>query len=1738
MLRSYIIEMRNITLLLVFIFTTMSLAFAQEVVYEGRLTDYDSEDDLSGVTVSAVSNGSVVYSTSTGRRGNYTMKLPIGSVYTVRYEKNGYVTKTMKVDVTSVNEEDLPIGGRIMPPVDIDLFTERENVDFSFLEEEPVVEWDYDDKKFVMDWDRQVYSRMKKKIDEKLAEAENKKEEQDAKYNALISEGDKLFDKEEYKSALAKYEEAISIPGKETSEHPNNRILEIEELIQQQEEEKLAEQQANQEYLNLVEAADNLASDEDYDGAITKYNEAIKLKPEEQYPKDQVEAMEAAKEKAEKMEEYTQLIEKADDFFEQNSYKASKDFYEQAATLLPSEQYPQDQLDIIQQKLTEQEAEQEQKEKYQEAITKADEFYENESYEAAIEKYEEALTYESAATYPKERIKLAEEALAEQKANAEKQEQFNILVKEGDELVVAGDYEDAIAKFDEALAIMSDSEVETKKQDAQDLLAQEAENKEQEEKIEELLSSANESMSNEEYESALADYEEVLTLDENNTKAIEGKASAEKAIASKKEKEEKKESFDEFVNLADEAFANEKWEEAKRNYQAAKDLFEDDEYVNEQLELVAQKITESQEQEQINEQIQTLLDQAANLKTDNEWKLVVDKYDEALALDDSRDDVRELLESAKQSLEEWNNQQAQQEKFEQLKTEADQLFAQEKWNDAKSKYEEALNIQDDDEITTNIEIIKQKLAELESEQEKEERFNQLVADAEELENDEELQSAIDKYKEALEIKSSANVENKIATLEDQIAKAAENAEMEEAYEKAMIAGREAMDNKDYAKAIKFFDDALLAIPMDSEAQNLKDEAEEALEALKSEEEKYNNILEKAEAALSNEELLEAKSLYEDAQSLRPKATLPQEKIIEIDELLRKREEELAEQSEEEKLNQEYQNKLELADVAAGNFKYEKAIEHLNDALEIKPDEDLPKRKIKEYQALLDQIAAQDAKEKKYNEFIQDADEAFDNESYEESINLYNKALEVKSNESYPSQQIAKAQEAMDALENQAENRVYNDLIGKADQAFNNESYEDALANYKKALDERSGDQYASDKIEETQQILDNLAKEKQEESASNELYDKYIKEADDFYDDEEYIKAKEAYEKALNEKLNDPYAIRRVQESIAKAKAKVDTGDDARYQKILTKADEYFDEENYEKATSLYERALKLRSYDQYPKDKLAEIKAIKNGTFKKKEELEYLGEKENISILEGAALLEKAEDQREHLKMERVQKIIEKNEGQSIDRKIVDNADRAEYENEITRVYDKRSKIDRIERDNKDKTIVDLDEQQYQFEQLAIQENTFERTEILRQNDNLTYISDDFKAHKKSKYDDHSEAIETVKEIRESREDRNRAEATKEKVGVMSTNDQLVDIADDQREDAYRATEMRKENERKVDDLQQQQEKRVVKESELEYARIQQMKSEALLAELSKAESEKEKQVVHEQLKEDIARLENNLKDKNRDETREVYEQNLASDAMLTEASEQYKESQEDNDDARMETVEEIKDLEEDQSKDAKGRNEREVAENQENVEHTEFIKEKEREQLQEHRGEKVELNEKVKEREIRYEREVAMKSKEEEMESERTSDNIENIKINDEKIRKGKAEEVKENDEKIKGVEAAIDAGESIRKEQMNKEKLKSQEILDKMEAKQTNFTAEIANTIGDDFPEGVTQEQYTRVDKDGIPYKIVTRRIVVRDGYGEVYMRIQSKSGVTYSKNNRPITEQAWLRGTEDADLVQHF
>lgn len=1715
------------------------MVFGQEVVFDGKLSDYDDGSKLSGVEVKAFANGAETYSTTSGRGGNYTVKLPLGKVYTIKYLKNGYVNKTMRIDVTGVNEEDLPIGGKIMPPVDIDLFTDREGVDFSFLNQEPVVTWEYDNRNLVMDWDRKVYNKMKTRIDELLAEAEKKKKEKDAEYNALIKEADNLFKNEEYEQALSKYEAALKIPGKQTESHPNNRLIEIEKILQEIAEKELEEKQGNQAYQNLLDAADNLASNKEFDKALDKYEEALKLKPGEQYPLDKIDEVLAAKKKDQDKKEYDELVKQGDNFFGQNSLQAARDKYTNALKLFPKESYPKEQLEKIQNKLDAEKEQREQKQKYDDAIAEADRLFDEEKYEQAVLKYQEAIKFEGAATYPKERIKIAEEKYAELLEQKRIKEEVEALVKEADILTNAKDYEEAIKKYDQALALSELSEIKAKKQKAVEKL-DELQNKEKRaEQIDQLLASANESFEAGNLQDALNDFEAVLNLDTTNTAAIEGANKVKSAIKEKEKQEALQKEFDGLVEQADDLYSQEKWNEAEKMYEAAKKVIEDDNHVNDRLTSVREKIAENESLAEQEKQIQNLLDQAARQKSDKKWDDAIASYEKILTIKSDHQKTKTLLEETISMRDEWLANKEKQGKFDKLKGQADQLFSQKEWEEAKGKYLEAKEVQESNEVDQQLQIIEQELSKLSSAQEKEEKYNEAMGLAEGFEKSKEYQKAIDKYKDALAYKNNdSKAINKIDELEQKLKDIKEEKEKEEKYLAAVDKGNKAFEDEDFSAAIKFYDDGLEIKPMDSEALKLKNRAKVELDKLSSQEEQYQQLLSDAKDEKESGELKNAKKIYTQAQQMKPKDPVPQNAIVEIDELLRQREEAQAEQSEQDKLNRDYQNKIDLAEIAAQNLNYENAIDYLEEASEIKPEEEFPKKKIKEYKTLLTQIVDQNNKEQQYDDAIRKADDEFDNKSYDESIDFYKKALEIKENDDYAESQIKKAQAAISNIEDNSLNQEFNNIVAKANESFIKGEYESALSLYEKALDIKSDDTFAKDRRDETRQIIEDLANKDEENSRSEKEFKKLIIEADDLFENKRFIDAKDKYESALEIKSNDTYAIRKVQECIINAKEKINAGDEARYQKIIKKADEYFDEENYDKAISLYERALALRSYDQYPQEKIDEIKAILSKPEKKDVELEYLGEEVDISIVEAEAMFAAAENKRKSLKQDNVEKRIKKNEENFVSKTNEDLQERLDYQSEFVRINDDRSNNYTAEMQDRLDIATDIDDDMFSISKQRVQENKFERGSILRQNADLTYISDDYSLMHKEKSTAHLVNADKLDEINIKHDAQTIAESTDNRNDIQETNNKLEDVADNLREDSQRAVKMRKENEEGVYEIQNSKELRSFEESNNNYDKLQNLEDQATLAELKKHESSAEKAAINEQLNKDIVALEVKLKNKNAVEQRDVYESNLEVDAQLVKASDQYKESQANKDDARKQTVEDVKNIEAKSDEITIAQNQKESNDVQENIEYSESIKDLEKEGYIKMKDDLLALNEEVKTQEELLDRASRLKSDKENETRETTLNEIDLTEAKVASSRKGKDEKTKEIHESVKALEVSIDGGRQIKSEKEKKQKQNTQKYLEEVEEKDFNYTSEIANSLGDEYPEGVSQESFIIRDKNDLIVKITTRRIVVENGRGEVYLRIKNKSGTTYSKNGTPISEMAWIKGTENAKLEKHY
>ena len=98
-------------------------------------------------------------------------------------------------------------------------------------------------------------------------------------------------------------------------------------------------------------------------------------------------------------------------------------------------------------------------------------------------------------------------------------------------------------------------------------------------------------------------------------------------------------------------------------------------------------------------------------------------------------------------------------------------------------------------------------------------------------------------------------------------------------------------------------------------------------------------------------------------------------------------------------------------------------------------------------------------------------------------------------------------------------------------------------------------------------------------------------------------------------------------------------------------------------------------------------------------------------------------------------------------------------------------------------------------------------------------------------------------------------------------------------------------------------------------------------------------------------------------------------------------------------------------------------------------------------------------------------------------------------------------------------------------------SKNIIENTPLTNTTSDFEAPNSLGATYSEGVTEESFQQNDENGLAKSIITRRVVVKNGHGSIYIRTMTKESITYSKDNNPITEQVWQIETQNAKFKRN-
>ncbi len=204
-------------------------------------------------------------------------------------------------------------------------------------------------------------------------------------YDLAMDDAKILFDNKDYVASRNAYEKAFNMSPLETL--PKEKIAEIDKILSEI-------KSLNEKYDAAEAKGDSLFNIGQYEAAKNAFNTALKFKPDEAYPKKKIADADNALKQIALENEYNDNISNGNKAFNEKDYETAKVFYNSALKLKPNEFYPKEKINQIVQILFEQEQKLKES-KYKSLIVEADKLYGSKKYEAAIGKYNEAynLTY-------------------------------------------------------------------------------------------------------------------------------------------------------------------------------------------------------------------------------------------------------------------------------------------------------------------------------------------------------------------------------------------------------------------------------------------------------------------------------------------------------------------------------------------------------------------------------------------------------------------------------------------------------------------------------------------------------------------------------------------------------------------------------------------------------------------------------------------------------------------------------------------------------------------------------------------------------------------------------------------------------------------------------------------------------------------------------------------------------------------------------------------------------------------------------------------------------------------------------------------------------------------------------------------------------------------------------------------------------------------------------------------------
>jgi tetratricopeptide (TPR) repeat protein len=280
-----------------------------------------------------------------------------------------------------------------------------------------------------------------------IKSAEKYPQEQVAKINQILADQKLLDDK--YQKAIAdadaemkagKYNESRIFYAnagtlKPLEKLPKEKMAEIDVI--------LADLQNKEEnYSKYISVADASFADKKYEEAIISYNNALKIKPSETYPKTQVEKINGLMAEQKKLEaDYQTAIASADKLFAATNYSEAVVGYRNALALKPAEKYPSDKIAESEKLLADAKALQA---SYEKAVADGDKYLSDKDFVNSLASFKSAGSLKPAEAYPKQKIAEVQAILDKNKAEGQR---YQEAISQADKFFTDQKYREALEPY-------------------------------------------------------------------------------------------------------------------------------------------------------------------------------------------------------------------------------------------------------------------------------------------------------------------------------------------------------------------------------------------------------------------------------------------------------------------------------------------------------------------------------------------------------------------------------------------------------------------------------------------------------------------------------------------------------------------------------------------------------------------------------------------------------------------------------------------------------------------------------------------------------------------------------------------------------------------------------------------------------------------------------------------------------------------------------------------------------------------------------------------------------------------------------------------------------------------------------------------------------------------------------------------------------------------------------------------